>query len=168
MSTTLVTFLLLASCVAELVPSRARADTHPAFTSEEAETYLWAARACYLEATWRESDCVALLYVTRKRARRAERPWLDMLHDYSAIDAKTPRAEETRAFPWGDIPNKSARFNRRWQRLRNLVVEFAQGRHPNPCPHAVHWGGTMDHAKGRMVRARCAVPTVNTFYVLKK
>jgi hypothetical protein len=129
---------------------------------------VWAARVCYLEATWRESDCVALLYVAKKRATRAGRSWLDVLREYSAINARNARATEIRTYPWGDVPNMPESFNRRWQRLRELVTEFTQGKQSDPCPRAEHWGGTMDHPRGRMIPARCAAATANTFYAIKK
>ena len=46
-------------------------------------------------------------------------------------------------------------------------MEFASGQHEDPCPRAEHWGGSMDKPKGRMIRARCAVSTVNTFYAVR-
>jgi hypothetical protein len=141
---------------------------HAETNVQEHDTYLWAARTCYLEATWSKNDCVALLWVTRKRAARASRSWLDMLIDYSAVDANTPRAKAVRDFPWGDVPDKSETFNRRWRELRELVVDFADGKHPDPCPHAEHWGGKMDHPHGRMVKARCMVSTSNIFYAVRK
>ena len=61
--------------------------------------------------------------MAQKRAQRVDRPWLDVLNDYSALHAKNDRAREVRTFPWGDIPGKPAAFNRRWERLRALVVE---------------------------------------------
>jgi hypothetical protein len=128
---------------------------------------VWAARVCYLEATWRESDCVALLYVAKKRANRVGRSWLDVLREYSAINARNARATEVRAYPWGDVPQMPEGFNRRWQRLRDLVSEFVEGKQQDPCPRAEHWGGSMDHPRGRMIPARCAASTVNTFYAVK-
>jgi hypothetical protein len=135
--------------------------------AEKNDHLIWAARVCYLEATWRESDCIALLYVAQKRAARVDRPWLDVLSDYSTVHAKNARAVEVRAFPWADVPGKSAVFNRRWERLRALVVEFASGQHADPCPRAEHWGGTMDRPRGNMIKARCAASTVNTFYAVR-
>lgn len=132
------------------------------------ETLLWAARACYVEASFREADCAALLWVTRKRAARAARPWLQMIRQYSAVDADTPHAVESRGFSWGEVPNKSVPWNRNWAKLRDLVVAVASGERRDPCPRAWHWGGTMDHPRGRMVRARCAATTANTFYALKR
>jgi hypothetical protein len=132
-----------------------------------ADHLIWAARICYLEATWRESDCIALLFVAQKRAQRVGRPWLDVLHDYSALHVNKPRALEVREFPWGDVPGKSAVFNRRWQRLRELVVEVASGQRPDPCPRAEHWGGKMDQPRGRMVPARCSASTANTFFAVR-
>jgi len=128
---------------------------------------IWAARACYIEATFRESDCVALLWVARKRAERSEREWLELLSDYSAVHADNPRAKEVREFPWGDVAGKSTTWNRGWKRLRELVVEVASGQHADPCPRAQHWGGSMDNPHGRMVPARCSIVTANTFYAVR-
>lgn len=158
--------LALATIVAGVtVPTLPAAAEAP---STDEDTLLWAARACYVEASFREADCIALLWVTKKRAARAERPWLEMIRQYSAVDADTPRAVESRGFPWGDVPDKPDSWNRNWAKLRELVVGFANGEHRDPCPRAWHWGGTMDHPRGRMVRARCAVSTANTFYALKR
>lgn len=128
---------------------------------------VWAARACYIEATFRESDCIALLWVARKRAERSDRNWLELLSDYSAVHANTPRAKEVRGYPWGDVEGKTTVWNRQWHRLRELVVEFASGQHADPCPRAQHWGGSMDSAHGRMIPARCSVVTANTFYAVR-
>jgi hypothetical protein len=163
---------LLLLGVLTAIPLPAAAEEEPptlsTLTEDAASNHLiWAARACYVEATFRETDCLALLWVARKRAERAQNEWLDMLSAYSAVHANNPRAKEVRAFPWGDVPGKSKVWNRRWQRLRELVVEFASGQHADPCPRAQHWGGTMDHPQGRMIPARCSAVTVNTFYAVK-
>lgn len=151
--------VLLASVL--IAPSLARAEAEPP------NQLIWAARACYVEATFRESDCVALLWVARKRAEHSGREWLDMLADYSAVHADNPRAREVRGYPWGDVAGKSAVWNRQWQHLREVVVEFASGQRPDPCPRARHWGGSMDSPRGRMVPARCSKATVNTFYAVR-
>jgi len=165
--------LACASAIARAEPRDAIGDagsTATAYKADKTDTehLVWAARICYLEATWRESDCVAMLWVATKRAQRVGRFWLDVVRRYSAIDAHNPRAAEVRTYPWGDVPGKPEPFNQRWLRLRELVSEFADGRHSDPCPRAEHWGGSMDHARGRMIPARCAASTANTFYAVKK
>lgn len=154
------------------IPASALAEEEPPTLSEVSEDapsnhLIWAARACYIEATFRAADCVALLWVARKRAERSDREWLDLLSEYSAIHANNPRAKEVRAFPWGDVTGKSKVWNKQWKRLRDLVVEFASGQQPDPCPRAQHWGGSMDAPHGRMVPARCSAVTVNTFYAVR-
>ena len=134
---------------------------------EPAQNLIWAARACYLEASFSESDCVALLWVARKRAERSHREWIDLLLEYSTVMAHNDRAELVRSFPWGDVPGRSAVWNRDWKRLRELVVEVASGQHEDPCPRAQHWGGSMDSPHGRMIPARCARATANTFYAVR-
>ena len=153
------------------VPWSAAAEEEPptlGTVGQDAPNHLvWAARACYLEATFREADCIALLWVARKRAERSQREWIELLSDYSAIHANNPRAKEIRDYPWGDVAGKTRTWNRQWQRLRQLVVEVASGQHRDPCPRAQHWGGSMDNPHGRMVPARCSAITVNTFYAVK-
>jgi len=109
-----------------------------------------------------------LLWVAVKRAARVDGDWLDVVHRYSAIDARNPRAREVKRYPWGDVPGKGAGFNHRWQRLREVVSEFADGKHDDPCPRAEHWGGSMDKPRGGMVPARCSMRTANTFYAVAK
>jgi hypothetical protein len=135
-------------------------------TTLDPSSLVWAARTCYLEASFNEPDCLALLWVARKKAARVERPWIEVLRDYSSIRVDTPRSKEISEFPWGDVPGKSDRFNERWQQLRELVTEFEQGVHADPCPSAEHWGGSMDAPQGRMIKARCAMSTRNTFYAI--
>jgi hypothetical protein len=158
---------LTAACLVLFTLSIAASAQAEVVHEQEPNHAVWAARACYLEASFREADCIALLYVARKRAERVSRPWFAVLRDYSAIDADNPRAREVREYPWGDIPGKPAAFNARWERLRQLVVEVASGQRQDPCPRAEHWGGKMDKPQGRMVPARCAVSTANTFYTLR-
>jgi hypothetical protein len=153
------------ACASAIARAEAPAETGETLGSSQ---LVWAARACYLEASFRESDCVALMFVAQKRANRVNRSWIDVLRAYSALDAKNARAKEIRQYPWGDIPGKPEPFNQRWLRLRELVSEFADGLHTDPCPRAEHWGGSMDHARGRMVPARCAASTANIFYAVKK
>jgi hypothetical protein len=164
---TCVTLTLAAALASSSFVARAESDDTSAAPPIAPSQLVWAARVCYLEATWRESDCVALLYVAKKRANRVGRSWLDVLREYSAINAHNPRATEVRSYPWADVPNQPDGFNRRWLRLRELVSEFAEGKQSDPCPRAEHWGGTMDHPRGNMIPARCAAATVNTFYAVK-
>jgi hypothetical protein len=157
--------LVVAACLGS-VGAGAMLPTYAHASELDAPSLLWAARTCYLEASFNSSDCVALLWVARKKAERVQKPWVEVLRQYSSIRTKTPRAQEVSAFPWGDVPGKTESFNRRWQDLRDLVVQFTEGAHEDPCPNAEHWGGSMDHPQGRMIRARCAVTTANTFYAI--
>jgi hypothetical protein len=144
---------------------RVSAEAQPA---SESDQLIWGARGCFLEAGWSESDCAALMWVVMKQAAIAKRPWYEVMRAYSALSAPLPRAREISAYPWGDVPGKSESFNQRWARLRELVQALAEGHHRDPCPHAMHWGGHMDHPQGRMIPARCVVKTANIFYALKR
>lgn len=136
--------------------------------AQEPDARLTAARVCYLEASFRETDCVALLWVASKRAKQAGCELEEMLLAYSAIDANTARAREVRTYGWGDVPGMPARWNARWLKLRELVTDVLAGEYKDPCPRAMHWGGKMDSAKPGMVPARCAAATANTFYAVRR
>lgn len=123
------------------------------------------ARVCHLEATWRRADCIAIYWVATRRAEMRGIPWADALTSYSVLyRSDTPRAREVSAYPWGDVPGKSARWNRRWADLRALAVELAAGEHGNPCEGAIGWGGTVDAVRDGQVPVVCAAKTANWFY----
>jgi hypothetical protein len=145
--------------------------------SESGELALQVARICYLEATFREADCIMIWHVARKRAAADSSMQLEqvttaqvvaMLSDYSAIRARNPRAEEVRGYLDATVASKGKRWNAQWATLRTLARELCDGRHPDPCPAARHWGGTMDPPRGGMVPARCAAATANTFYAVRR
>ncbi len=120
--------------------------------------------------------------MVRKRARlkplprvfdaRAHPFWEErferMLRDYSALNAPTSRARAIANYPWADVDGQGPAWNARWAELRGFVVRVMHGDVPDPCPNAVHWGGTMDIPHGRMVPARCSARTANTFYALRR
>ena len=142
-----------------------------------AELALDVARVCYLEASFREADCITIFHVARKRAAAERGIGLEtvtvvevvaMLVNYSAINARNPRAEEVREYANEDVASKGRKWNTRWARLRTLSFELCEGRHPDPCPAARHWGGTMDPPRGGMIPARCAAATANTFYAVRR
>lgn len=136
---------------------------------------LVAARACWLEATWRTDDCTAVLYVLMRRADRARVDLSTMAWRYTALRASTPRAELARQLPDGDEPSWSPAYNRRWAALRAHAAAVLAGRVLDPCPGATHWGGlalATDRRRaetavraGRWRRVQCARPTANAFFV---
>jgi len=138
---------------------------------------VWLARALIAEAGWTatQTEYVAIAWVLRKRARASGRSPYVTVRTYCAglgRHARTRRQRwvrelpadgETRPEHWPDTASWR-RHRPRWQRVLQLVEEWAAGEHPDPCPRAVHWGGDMDAPKGRM-RAVCArLPTGNTLY----
>lgn len=136
---------------------------------------LMAARACYVEATWSEADCAALLWVVRKRAERSGRTFVDTLLAYSALKSDSRRVREVRSWTADDVPGQSASWNRRWAKLRTLAADVLAGRVQDPCSaRTVHWGGMSlrgDHERaqralraGKWVLARCSQRTSNTFF----
>lgn len=128
------------------------------------------AQVCYVEATWRTDDCAAIVHVLVKRAERAGVPLADMAVRYSAIDADTPRARQVRTFPAGLEPRQLAK----WQRLEATAQGVLDGKVPNPCPRASHWGSPRLKSDvrramsaleaGRWTRAACRAPVANAFF----
>lgn len=83
----------------------------------------------------------------------------EMLLRYSALGNDTPRARLAETYTATHGPAS-------WHRVRAYAERIADGLVRDPCRGAVHWGGTMDKPRGRMVPARCSAPTRNTFYAL--
>jgi hypothetical protein len=136
------------------------------------DAHTWAARMCHAEAAFRLDDCTEMLWVVTRRWDGSSRPWLAVMRNYSVPmhvhpRSMSPRKREIRSYPWGDVPGKSDRFNRRWMAQRMHVIQWAMGKHPSKYPDAVHWGGDMDTPSSALV----ALPnqgTANTFYRLRK
>ena len=130
---------------------------------------LWAARACFAEASFRTDDCTEILSTITDRAQAGQ--WLWMLRRYCSgrregLKRPTARQAEIRTYPWADVPGKSPRFNKKWAELRLHVTEWADGKHKSKC-NATHWGGRRDKPRGGMVPAAC-MGTANTFYVVER
>lgn len=135
------------------------------FHAGEGATRLWVARSCFGEATWNHHDCASIFWVYRKRAARAGVDWFGVMRRYSEpLKGKTARSREILTYPWGDVPGKSARFNRNWTKLRELATRLVAGEVPDPCPEAIHFGGRMDVLRPGTIPARCAAQglTANT------
>lgn len=125
------------------------------------------ARICKLEAEARLTDCTALYHIGRKRFGD---DWLAGLLRYSKLYQRTtPRARRIATAPAGPIPGASKRENARWAKLRQHAAELVAGEHPDPCPRAIHWGGTMDVPRAGTVPATCAAQgqTANVLYRLE-
>lgn len=135
---------------------------------------LVAARACWIEASFNESDCAAIVYALAKRAQRRGWAFARMALAYSALKARNDRAARARALPAGDEPSFSASENRAWSRVRETAAAALERRTPNPCPGATHWNARLlPREAQRAVSAveagtwravRCVVPTANDFY----
>ncbi len=124
------------------------------------------ARVCKLEAEGSAADCDAIYWIGRKRFRGS---WLDGLLLYSRLYSRdNDRAQRIARLPWGPIPGASKRENRQWARIRARAAALVAGKRPDPCPRAVHWGGTVDSPRGRQIPATCAAQgrTKNTLYVV--
>ena len=99
------------------------------------------------EADWHEPDHVAIAHVLARRWRihqqnREPISFDRYIHLYSAaLKRDSERSSWIRALPWGPMPGL---YEQRWNRVQKLVRAFAEGKVKDPCPLAMHWGGTMD------------------------
>jgi hypothetical protein len=99
---------------------------------------------CWLESSFAVDDCVGIVHVIQRRARRSQMPIAEMVFRYSSIRSDQPRARFARALP------------------------------DDPCPHATHGGArNLPIARARAIDAlaaghwrlvQCRVETANAFY----
>lgn len=133
------------------------------------------ARVCWKESTFRRSDCAAIAYVLKRRARARGWTFERMAYAYS-LGKKTERSAHARSLPDGDARRFSPAANREWSDLREYARDALAGRIANPCPRAGHWGGmkltpdleraTRAVSEGAWVPVDCRVDTVNTFFAM--
>lgn len=126
-------------------------------------------QACYLEAAWHPVDCAAIAHVLVKRADGTPEGVARMAFAYS-LNKPTPRAARARLLPQGLHPRELPRF----AALVAIATAVLEGKLPNPCPRARHWGSRVlpnDVARAeRAIRARrwtavvCKRGTANAFY----
>ena len=129
------------------------------------------------EADWSRVDHVAISYVLARRWRIARRPrgqlpgigFEAFVRHYSALwkPKHTSRKRAIRALPWGPLPRKVGNWGgKRWDTVQRLVEKWGAGRVKNPCPNALHWGGTMDKPAGHWSPVSCGY-TNNIFYTVR-
>lgn len=142
-------------------------------SSWSAEAKLTLARAWVGEADWNFSDHVAIGWVLAKRWRiynknKAKRIGFgSFVRLYcSPLKGNSSRQRQIQALPWGDPrrgPYRTKLNVRRWRELRKRVELWGQGLYQDPCPRALHWGGTMDKPFRNWRPVSCG-DTNNTFY----
>lgn len=134
------------------------------------DTQVTLARAMVGEADWHRPDHIAIAYVLARRWRLHSRnrkaiSFRDFIHLYSSpLKQKTKRAEWVQQLPWGPMPGP---YERRWDRVRRTVRHWGEGRVKDPCPNAMHWGGTMDRPSGHWRPVNCG-QTRNIFYEIQR
>jgi len=132
-------------------------------------TQLTLARAMVGEADWHEPDHIAIAFVLARRWRihqlnREPLPFQRYIELYSAsLRSDSSRSEWIRALPWGPFPGP---YEQRWARVQKLVKGWGAGLVKDPCPLAMHWGGTMDRPSRRWSPISCGL-TRNIFYTHK-
>jgi hypothetical protein len=151
-------------------------------TAEEAgEIRLWAARACFGEASFAIQDCLPVLHVVKKLtemenktnkkqgARSKTQKHTTYVEKLRAVSFAVRPGRETsltgkqlerwqtvKILPWGAAPFWPAKWNARWAKIRELVMLFFEGRTRDPCKTALYWGGPMDVPAPYMRPVSCA------------
>jgi hypothetical protein len=147
-------------------------------------THVWLSRAMVAEAGWNaETDHVAIAYVLARRWQKLSERWpglrfVDVIQNYCAGLGNyhrefTPRQRWIRSLSWDDVEPENWPSGASWKRHLSYwksVLErsdrWSKGDLQDPCRgRAVHWGGTIDSPRGRMVPVNCGT-TQNTFYRL--
>lgn len=129
-------------------------------------TQLMLARAMVGEADWHEPDHVAIAWVLARRwhthqLNREHVSFERFIERYSAaMRSDSERSLWIRSLPWGPMPGP---YGQRWNRVQNLVKAWGQGLVKDPCPQAIHWGGTMDRPARSWHPISCGL-TRNIFY----
>lgn len=143
-------------------------------------TRLWVARSLIAEAGWTatQTEYVALAWVLKKRSRASGRTLYETVKAYcagmgEAVTARQAWLHElpadgvTRPEHWPDAASWE-KHAPRWRRVLMLADAWMGGLHPDPCPRAIHFGGTMDKPRGRM-RAVCArLPTASRLFEVSR
>ena len=138
------------------------------------EAALTLARSLVGEADFRKRDHEAIAWVYAKRfalCRRTKRvlpaceSFSTFVRAYSApLRVKNPRALAVQALPWGDpLEGRYRKYRDSWRKLLEWVLTWGKGGIPDPCPAAIHFGGTMDVQKYGWEVVDCK-GTANTFY----
>lgn len=146
------------------------------------EAKLVLARAWVGEADWNAADHIAIGWVLAKRwkmyNRTREEPkrvrFTRFVGMYcSPLKGHSVRQRRIQALPWGDPvlrrvgPYRHQRNVKRWQIVRERVEQWGKGAFSDPCPNALHWGGTMDKPYRNWKPVQCG-PTRNTFYRIQR
>ena len=133
------------------------------------QTQLTLARAMVGEADWHEPDHVAIAYVLARRWRihqlnREPLSFQRYIELYSAsLRSDSERSGWIRSLPWGPLPGQ---YEQRWSRVQKLVRAWGEGLIKDPCPQAMHWGGTMDRPARSWHPVSCGL-TRNIFYTYR-
>lgn len=127
------------------------------------------ARTLVAEADWHGADYAPIAYVLERRHRLWTRAGNtgDLGHFaqmYSALwRADSYRASTIRLLPWSAWAGPWG--GARWDRVRAWVHSWARGEVRDPCPKAMHWGGTMDTPRLGWFPVDCG-RTRNIFYTV--
>jgi len=135
------------------------------------DTKLTLAQAMVGEADWHQPDHIALAWVLAKRwdihrRNRKPVPFAEFIRMYSApLKADTKRARWVKSLPWAPYP--TTHYRKRWEQVRKTARQWGAGLFEDPCPQALHWGGTMDRPYGHWFPVNCG-RTHNIFYGIRR
>jgi len=125
------------------------------------------------ESDRNRADDAPIAYVLSKRysiyqRKGGKRSFERFIRMYSAVwKDSNSRKETIRKLPWGPIPRvKNPWGGSRWNKVIDFVWRWGHGEVVDPCPQALHWGGTMDKPAGHWAPISCG-RTANIFYRIK-
>jgi hypothetical protein len=131
-------------------------------TAEDHKAIVWV-----LAKRWKLRQHRRALHAKRyPDSTRFGEPFPEFIKLYSApLRVDSERARAVQALRWGQDPSRGfyGRHARRWDRIQRLVEKFGAGKLRDPCPSALHWGGTTDTARPGWIIVQCGA-TRNTFY----
>ena len=140
------------------------------------EAQLTLARSLIGEADGHKADYAPIAWVYAKRyrlytkAQQGDLTFAQFITQYSSpLTQKTPRARMVQSLPWGDAEKgiyTRPRLRNRWEMVREFVIDWGEGRHRDPCPSALHFGGAMDKPHAQWEPVRCG-KTNNIFWTIK-
>jgi hypothetical protein len=159
-----IAILGIMAITVNLVSMPARAQD--GFPDPSPEIIVWSARACYAEATWSLADCSALLHVIRKRAAKANWPFLTMLKKYSIANwLQSKHGQHARTLKLTGDKHQTQKWNQNWQQLVSHVTAVFADNVTDPCPHADHWAATYYRPRVPMRRVQCTEKVTNAFWI---
>lgn len=176
-------FVAVAQPTTEDTGQKTKAIQHPISEEEwTPESRLWLARSVLGEAGWARWDeytAIAFVYAERSKASKTH-TFIRMIKKYSAAvrrpgKRRNPWLFQTKTGPealmrppmWPMGPTWKGLYDKAWKNTLVWADQWYEGKRPNTCPGANHFGGQMDSHRAenkRWKRIKCKTRMRNRFY----